>query len=78
MRRLPAFSSVRSRSGRRAVVAVILVLGRSLDALQGGIAAGATLGWADWALLPLVPLAIVLVATLTARWTVLRALRGML
>lgn len=64
--------------GLAAAVAVILVLGRSLDALQGGIAAGATLGWADWALLPLVPLAIVLVATLTARWTVLRALRGML
>lgn len=64
--------------GLAAAVAVILVLGRSLDALQGGIAAGAALGWSDWALLPLVPLAIVLVATLTARWTVLRALRGML
>ena len=65
-------------AGFAIAVAAIVVLRSSLDALQGGIAAGATLGPAEWATLLLVPLAIVLVATLTARWTVLRALRRML
>ena len=38
----------------------------------------AALGLLDWGLLLLVPVTAVIVAMLTARWTVMRALRGML
>jgi len=46
--------------------------------LQAGIVTGAALGWADWVLLGAIPLIAVGLATITARWTVMRALRGML
>ena len=59
-------------------VAVILALARRFDALGSGLAGGAGLGWSDWLLLALVPLAGVALATVTARAAVLRALRRML
>jgi len=65
-------------AGFSAAFVVIALLGRSFAALQAGIVTGAALGWADWALLGLVPLAGVVLATITARWTVMRALRRML
>lgn len=58
--------------------AVIVLLGGTFSALQAGIVTGGGLGWRDWALLVLIPLAAVALATLTARWTVMRALKGML
>jgi len=64
--------------GLALAVAVIVALGRRFDALGSGLAGGAGLGWADWLLLALVPLAGVALATLTARAAVLRALRRML
>ena len=64
--------------GFAAAVATILVLARSFGALQAGIVTGAALGLLDWGLLLLVPVTAVIVAMLTARWTVMRALRGML
>ena len=59
-------------------IIVILALGERFDALGSGLASGTGLGWADWLLLALVPLAGVALATVTARAAVLRALRRML
>ena len=64
--------------GLALAVAVIVALARRFDALGSGLAGGAGLGWADWLLLALIPLAGVGLATMTARAAVLRALRRML
>jgi len=64
--------------GFAAAFVVIVLLGRSFAALQAGIVTGSALGWADWAAIALIPVAAVLLATVTARWTVMRALRRML
>lgn len=65
-------------AGFAAALTVIVLLGRTFAALQAGIVTGAALTWLDWGLLALIPVAAALVAMLTARWTVMRALRGML
>ncbi|MDE2621098.1 MAG: cell division protein [Sphingomonadales bacterium] len=65
-------------AGTGAAVVVLLLLGRSFAALQAGIVTGGALGWADAAVLLVVPVAAVVLATLTARWTVIGALKGML
>lgn len=57
---------------------VVLVLGRQFGALGAGLVDAGALGWLDWLLLVLVPIAGVLLAMFTARQTVLRALRKML
>lgn len=59
-------------------LAGVLLLGRSFAELGSGMVAGGGLGWSDWIVLALVPLAAVLIAMLTARITVLSALRRML
>lgn len=64
--------------GLALAVAVIVALGRRFAALGSGLVGGAGLGWSDWALLALVPLAGVALAWLTARLTVLGALRRIL
>jgi len=56
----------------------VLVLGRSFAELGSGMIAGGGLRLIDWLLLALVPLAAILIAMLTARVTVLAALRRML
>ena len=56
----------------------VLLLGRQFAVLDAGLVNGGTLGWTDWLLLALVPVAGVGLAMLTARGTVLRALRRML
>jgi len=56
----------------------VLLLGRQFAGLDAGLISGGALGWIDWLLLALVPVAGVGLAMLTARWTVLRALRRML
>lgn len=56
----------------------VLLLGRQFAGLDAGLVNGGTLGWTDWLLLALVPVAGVGLAMLTARRTVLRALRRML
>ncbi|MBA3055481.1 MAG: cell division protein [Sphingomonadales bacterium] len=74
-----AFDAIGGGLAGLSIAAVaIFLLGRSFSALQAGIITGAALGWTDWLMLGLVPITIVLVATVTARWTVMRALRGML
>ena len=65
-------------AGSGAALIVIVLLGRSFAALQAGIVTGGSLGWADWAALFLIPVAAVVLATFTARWTVIGALKGML
>jgi cell division transport system permease protein len=56
----------------------VLLLGRQFAALGTGMVSGGALDWLDWILLALVPVAGVLLAALTARLTVLAALRKML
>ena len=59
-------------------VAVVWLIGDRFAALGSGLTGAATLGWGDWLVLALVPLAGVALAMLTARAAVLRALRQML
>ena len=58
--------------------AAILLLSRQLAGLGAGLAAGGSLNWLDWLVLALVPVGGAGVAMLTARVTVIRALRKML
>ena len=56
---------------------VVLFLGRRFAGLGAGMVDGGALGLVDWLLLALVPVAGVIIAMLTARLTVMRALREM-
>ena len=56
----------------------VAVLGARFAGLGAGLIAGGALGWGDWAVLALVPVAAVVLAMLTARLSVLFALRRML
>lgn len=56
----------------------VLFLGTRFASLGAGLVAGGALGWFDWVLLALVPVAGILLAMVTARITVLRALKKML
>lgn len=58
--------------------AAVLVLGRQFAALGSGMVAGGGLATIDWLLIVAIPVAGVLIALLTARLTVLSALRRML
>ncbi|WP_225205596.1 cell division protein FtsX [Novosphingobium huizhouense] len=58
--------------------AALLALGRAFAPLGSGLASGAMLGWSDWLALAAIPLAGVALAVVTARLTVLAALREML
>ncbi len=57
---------------------VILFFGQRFAGLGAGLIGGGMLQWFDWAALAAVPLAGVILAMITARITVLRALRRML
>jgi cell division transport system permease protein len=57
---------------------VILFLGRRFAGLGAGLVEQGSLGFSDWALLALVPLAAAVLAMTTARFTVMHALRKML
>ncbi len=59
-------------------LAAIMVMGDRFAALGSGMVAGGGLGWIDWVLIVAIPLVGVLLAMLTARITVLAALRRML
>lgn len=56
----------------------ILVLGQQFAQLGSGMIAGGGLRWFDWVLIALIPIAGVAIAMLTARITVMGALRRML
>ncbi len=57
---------------------VVLLLGRRFSGLGAGLVQQGSLGWSDWILLAMVPLAAALLAMVTARFTVMHALRKML
>ena len=56
----------------------IVILGDRFAALESGMVAGGSLGLSDWIVLAMIPFAGVVIAILTARVTVLAALRRML
>jgi cell division transport system permease protein len=56
---------------------VILLLGRRFAGLGAGLVEQGALGWSDWILLAMVPVAAALLAMLTARLTVMHAVRKM-
>lgn len=56
----------------------VLILGRQFAALGSGMVAGGGLATLDWLLIAAIPLAGIVIAVLTARLTVLSALRRML
>jgi cell division transport system permease protein len=56
----------------------ILLLSRQFAALGSGMVSAGGLGWADWTAIALIPVAGVVLAVITARVTVLRALGRML
>lgn len=56
----------------------VLFLGSRFSSLGAGLVSGGALGWLDWVLLALVPIGGVALAMVTARLTVLRALKKML
>lgn len=64
--------------GLALALVVILSLGRRFAGLGAGLVDSGSLVWSDWLLLALVPILATLLAMLTARLTVLHALRKML
>lgn len=64
--------------GLALAMAVILVLGQRFAGLGAGLVDNGALVWSDWLLLALVPVLATLLAMVTARLTVLHALRKML
>lgn len=64
--------------GFGAATAVILTLGGRFAAVEPGLLSGATLPWYGWLVLALIPLAVMGLAMLMARWTVISALKKML
>jgi cell division transport system permease protein len=64
--------------GFAAGLAGVIVLGRRFAALDAGLVSGGGFAWYDWLALALVPVAAAGLAILTARLTVLAALRRML
>lgn len=65
-------------AGFVAAAAVILALGGRFAAVEPGLLAGAAFPWYGWVLLALIPLAVMGLAMLMARWTVVSALKKML
>ena len=61
-----------------AAAVVILTLGGRFAAVEPGLLAGASLPWYGWIVLALIPLAVMWLAMLMARWTVVSALKKML
>lgn len=61
-----------------AAAAVILALGSRFAAVEPGLLAGASFPWYGWICLAFIPLAVMGLAMLMARWTVVSALKKML
>lgn len=66
-----------SVAGFAAAVVVLFLLSSQFQSLGAALLADAALGW-RWLLLPLIPLALVLLASVTARYTITRALKRIL
>lgn len=77
-RSIAADATIGGIAGLLLGLAAILVLGRQFGALSSGLVAGGGLSLFDWALIAAVPLVAVVLAMITARATVLLALRRIL
>lgn len=64
--------------GFAAAASVIFLLGGRFAAVEPGLLAGASFPWYGWIVLALIPLAVMGMAMLMARWTVVSALKKML
>lgn len=64
--------------GLAAGLIAIVLLGRQLAALGAGLVDSGALDWTDWLVLITIPVAAAVLAMLTARLSVMRALRNML
>ena len=64
--------------GFGAAAALIITLGDRFAAVEPGLLAGASLPWYGWLTLALIPLAVMGLAMLMARWTVVSALKKIL
>lgn len=64
--------------GFGAAAALIITLGGRFAAVEPGLLAGASLPWYGWLTLALIPLAVMGLAMLMARWTVVSALKKIL
>ena len=64
--------------GLAAAAIVVILIGNRFAVLGSGVASGGALSWVDWAIVALVPVAGTVLATLTARITVLRTLARLL
>lgn len=64
--------------GFLSAAAVILTLGGRFAAVEPGLLAGASFPWYGWVALAFIPLAVMGLAMLMARWTVISALKKML
>lgn len=70
-------AAVGGAAGFALALAVILLLGSRFARLSVGLVDNGALGWTDWLLLVLVPVAAVALATVTARLSVLASLRNL-
>lgn len=59
-------------------IGVLIIVGQSIEAVGAGLIANASLGWVDWLLVLLVPIAGIGLAIFSARVTVMRALARIL
>lgn len=59
-------------------IGVLIIVGKNIEAVGAGLIANASLGWIDWLLVLLVPVAGIGLAIISARITVMRALARIL
>ena len=74
-RRIALDAALGGVAGGAAALAVLAFLGGKIGALGSELLGGITLAAGDWAILVVLPLGFVLLATLAARMTVVAALR---
>jgi cell division transport system permease protein len=74
-RRIALDAAIGAAAGGAAALAVLAFLGTRLAALGSELLGGITLGAGDWALLVLLPVGFVVLATAAARMTIVGALR---
>ena len=77
-RRLALDALIGGGIGALAAAGVVSLLGTQGAALGSELLGNASLGTADWVMLAIIPLLFIGLATLAARWTIVRALRSTL
>ncbi len=77
-RRMALDAALGGGAGALAALGIVALLGGQVRALGSELLGGVTLSTGEWLLLASLPLLFVALATLAARWSVLRALRSIL